>query len=171
LAMNAGAFGSETWNIVKSVTTIDRKGEVRTHDKNDFSVGYRTVKKPLDEWFISAILVLKPDKKHEGQNTLRELLNQRNETQPVGEASCGSVFRNPENTEPAAKLIESCGLKGKCIGEACISEKHANFIINTGKAKASDIERLIKHVQDSVYKKYQVSLIPEVQMIGEKIER
>ena len=167
LAMNAGAFGSEIWDIVQSVTTINRKGEVTTRNKNDYSVGYRTVKKPSDEWFISAIFVLKEDKNNVGKGILKNFLTSRNVTQPIGVASCGSVFRNPDNAEPAAILIDSCGLKGKCIGDACISEKHANFIINTGNASAKDVESLIQHVQDKVYQHYKVRLIPEVLITGE----
>jgi UDP-N-acetylmuramate dehydrogenase len=120
-----------------------------------------------DEWFISAVLELQTDMNNSGKEVIRELLNRRSETQPIGEASCGSVFRNPESGDSAAKLIDDCGLKGTCIGNACVSEKHANFIINTGNARASDIEKLILHVQEAVYEKYNVRLIPEVRIIGE----
>jgi UDP-N-acetylmuramate dehydrogenase len=166
LAMNAGAFGSETWDVVTSVKTINRSGEVSSRDKSAFQIAYRSVMQAAEEWFVSATLQLKPDRYQTGNNTLRELLARRSDTQPMGEASCGSVFRNPEATVPAAKLIEACGLKGKKIGMASVSVKHANFIINTGNASAADIEKLIAHVQQVVYEKYQIRLIPEVRVIG-----
>ncbi|MEX2354051.1 MAG: UDP-N-acetylmuramate dehydrogenase [Gammaproteobacteria bacterium] len=168
LAMNAGAFGSETWEIIKQVKTVNRKGEIHIRDKSEFTIAYRSVSGPEEEWFVSALAELPPDHNHTGNNTIRELLARRSETQPMGEASCGSVFRNPGSDTPAAKLIDSCGLKGKYTGQARISDKHANFIINTGTATAADIEALIKHVQEVVFEKYQVMLVPEVRVIGDK---
>lgn len=167
LAMNAGAFGSETWNIVNEVVTVNRKGEEQTRNKSDFIIAYRTVTKPFGEWFTSALLQLQPDIKQTANNTIREFLARRSQTQPIGEASCGSVFRNPDPEVSAARLIESCGLKGYSIGKASVSKKHANFIINEGYASASDIEKLIQHVQQLVYEKHNITLVPEVHMIGE----
>ena len=169
LAMNAGAFGSETWDIVRSIKSINRKGKEKVRNKDEFTIDYRSVAKPSDEWFLSAILELDSDINHIGQNKIRELLNRRIESQPIGEASCGSVFRNPDDKNPAAKLIDSCELKGKQIGNASVSEKHANFIINTGNASAKDIETLIYYIQDVVYEKYKIKLMPEVQIVGEEI--
>jgi len=168
LAMNAGAYGSETWNIVKQVVTVNRKGEVFTRASTDFVIAYRSVTGPAGEWFISALLELHPDIEQTGNNTLSEFLARRSQTQPMGEPSCGSVFRNPGPDMPAAKLIESCGLKGKSIGKASVSLKHANFIINQGNARASDIEKLIQHVQQVVYARHDIRLVPEVRMIGEE---
>lgn len=168
LAMNAGAYGSETWNIVEQVVTINRKGEVFTRLHTDFAIGYRSVTGPVGEWFISALLELQPDIEQTGNNTLSEFLARRSQTQPMGEPSCGSVFRNPRPDMPAAKLIESCGLKGKSIGMASVSMKHANFIINQGNARGSDIENLIQQVQQVVYERHGISLIPEVRMLGEE---
>ena len=169
LAMNAGAFGSETWDIVEQVVTVDRKGKQWTRQKSDFVVNYRSVAKPAGEWFIAAMVGLSPDIKQTGNNTIRELLTRRGMTQPMGEASCGSVFRNPGKDTPAAKIIEFCGLKGKRVGNACVSEKHANFIINLGNATASDIEELIQHVQQVVYEKHHITLVPEVHVVGDKV--
>lgn len=166
LAMNAGAWGSETWNLVKSVLTINRKGELHERDKSEFGISYRSVIKPAEEWFLSALLQLEPDINSTGSNTLSEFLSRRSQTQPMGEPSCGSVFRNPAPDMPAARLIEACGLKGFVIGNAAVSMKHANFIINQGKATAGDIERLIQHVQNVVSAKHNVTLVPEVRMIG-----
>ncbi len=167
LAMNAGAFGSETWNIVQQLVTVNRQGEEQTRNRADFIIAYRSVTKPAEEWFVAAMLELQPDIKQTANNTIREFLARRSQTQPVGEASCGSVFRNPGTEMPAARLIESCGLKGQSIGNASVSMKHANFIINQGNASASDIEKLIQHVQQVVFEKHNVSLVPEVRMIGE----
>jgi len=167
LAMNAGAYGSETWNVVKQVVTINRKGEVFTRATTDFVIGYRSVTGPVGEWFISALVELQADINQTGNNTISEFLARRSQTQPMGEPSCGSVFRNPGPDIPAAKLIEACGLKGKSIGMASVSLKHANFIINQGNARASDMEKLIQHVQQVVYERHSIRLVPEVRMIGE----
>jgi UDP-N-acetylmuramate dehydrogenase len=97
---------------------------------------------------------------------IRELLERRSQTQPTGVASCGSVFRNPPN-DHAARLIERAGLKGVCIGGACVSTKHANFILNTGKATAADLEALVRRVMGTVAQVHGVELIPEVRIVGE----
>ena len=167
LVMNAGAFGSEAWNIVKQVITVNRQGEERTRNKSDFIIAYRSVTRPMDEWFVSALLELQQDLNQSGKNTLSEFLGRRSKTQPMGEASCGSVFRNPSADMPAARLIDLAGLKACTIGQASVSTKHANFIINQGNASAGDIEALIKHVQEVVYEKNNINLVPEVLVIGE----
>ena len=97
---------------------------------------------------------------------MRELLERRKQTQPIGEWSCGSVFTNPPG-EHAARLIETAGLKGFRIGDASVSEKHANFIINHGTARAADIEALILHVQRTVAAVHHVELATEVRIVGE----
>ena len=165
LAMNAGAFGAETWDIVTEAETINRRGERRLLRRADLEIGYRTVKLPAGEWFISARLQLARATDSRGQERIRELLAQRAATQPMGEHSCGSVFRNPR-ADHAARLIQECGLKGKRIGGARVSEKHANFIINDGKASAADIERLIEFIAETVERQYGISLEKEVRIIG-----
>jgi UDP-N-acetylmuramate dehydrogenase len=166
LAMNAGAFGSEMWDIVVSVETIDRRGARKLRSADEFEVGYRSVNIAADEWFISAKLKLKNDEDKLARANIRELLAQRSNSQPLGERSCGSVFRNPDG-DYAARLIELCGLKGKRIGGACVSEKHANFIINTGAATSTDIESLILFIQEQVLRKFDVHLQTEVRIVGE----
>lgn len=166
LKMNAGAFGSETWQIVDSVEMIDRHGNLIQRSVDDFTVDYRSVKGPKDEWFVAANIRLKPGRSGESKSRVRDLLEKRNESQPVGTANAGSVFKNPPG-DFAARLIESCGLKGKRIGGAVVSDKHANFIINTGDATATDIEALILHVQEVVAEKTGVELQTEVHIIGE----
>ena len=165
LAMNAGAFGGETWHHVVAVETIDRHGREHARPATSFKATYRHVEMPEpDEWFVGAKLVFeKKPGVHESQ--VRELLAKRKATQPIGEWSGGSTFTNPPN-DHAARLIEVSGLKGKRIGDASVSQKHANFIINHGQAKAADIEGLIAHVQETVEKLQGVRLNPEVRIVG-----
>ena len=164
LAMNAGAHGSETWERVRSVRTIDRRGELHERNSDDYQIAYRSVSGPADEWFIEAELGFEPDA-NPSMETLKDMLARRKDTQPLGLPSCGSVFRNPPG-DHAARLIESCGLKGCRIGEAEVSDKHANFIINRGEATALDVENLILHVQQTVADATGVKLIPEVRVVG-----
>jgi len=166
LAMNAGAFGGETWDIVESVKMIDRKGNISTYTPDNFKISYRHVEKPDEEWFLSAVLRLQKGDAKASQQAIKDLLAKRSGTQPTQQPNAGSVFRNPAG-DYAARLIESCGLKGVCIGGACVSDKHANFIVNTGTATASDIENLIIHVQDVVEKETGVFLQREVHIIGQ----
>ena len=168
LAMNAGAFGGETWDIVAAVETVNRRGEKFSRVKADYRIGYRSVRASAEEWFISAELHLLEGGNDAGENNIRELLARRARTQPMGEASCGSVFRNPEG-DHAARLIEASGLKGVHVGKACVSDKHANFIINTGGASAADIEELIMLVKDTVRAKQGVLLREEVKILGDRI--
>ena len=163
LAMNAGAFGGETWPLVREVETVDRDGTVRTRPASDYRTAYRSVTPPAEgEWFLAATLELAP---HVDETAMREMLERRRRTQPIGEWSCGSVFTNPPG-DHAARLIEACGLKGLRIGGAVVSEKHANFILNEGEARASDIEQLIGRVQDEVRRRHGVTLHPEVRVVG-----
>jgi UDP-N-acetylmuramate dehydrogenase len=166
LAMNAGAFGGETWNLVRAVQTVDRHGRLRRRIPEDFRIAYRSVQGPADEWFVSAELQLQPGDAQASRTGIRELLARRSATQPTQQPSCGSVFRNPPG-DHAARLIESAGLKGRSIGGACVSEKHANFIINTGTATATDLESLIVLVQDTVERQHGVRLQTEVRIVGE----
>ncbi|MDP7553176.1 MAG: UDP-N-acetylmuramate dehydrogenase [Candidatus Thioglobus sp.] len=162
LAMNAGAFGSEIWQYVVSVRTINLAGKIQQRDKSDFVIDYRSVThNHVDEFFISAQFDFDLE---EANDNVRDLLHKRNSTQPIGLASCGSVFKNP-NGNYAAKLIEESGLKGYCIGGACVSEKHANYIINQDNASSSDIEKLILHIQNTVKTLHKVELEPEIIII------
>jgi UDP-N-acetylmuramate dehydrogenase len=168
LAMNAGAFGGETWRHVVDVETIDRHGEVHSRPASEFQWSYRQVTPPAkDEWYVGAKLTFERNKTTNDAQ-IRELLERRKAAQPIGEWSCGSVFTNPEG-DHAARLIDTAGLKGFRIGDAAVSEKHANFIINHGKATAADLENLIRHVQETVEKVHRVSLHPEVRIVGEAV--
>jgi UDP-N-acetylmuramate dehydrogenase len=173
LAMNAGCYGSETWQFVSEVSTIDRRGALRTRTPADFELGYRHVALksagPLgeNEWFVEARFEFPPGDGARSRDRIRQLLARRIATQPLGLPNAGSVFRNPEGHH-AARLIEMCGLKGHAIGGACISEKHANFIVNPGgRARASDIECLISHAREAVKQSFGIDLVPEVRIVGE----
>lgn len=167
LAMNAGAFGSETWSFVQSVTTLDRQGNLHQRKPDEFSIAYRSVKTDRREWFVAAELKFEKTDSSEAADKIRALLAKRNETQPIGEPSCGSVFRNPEG-DFAARLIETAGLKGYRLGGAQVSEKHANFIINADNASAKDIEQLIRLVQETVQQKHGIDLHTEVVILGDQ---
>lgn len=165
LAMNAGCFGGETWPHVVKVETIDRQGKIKVRTPLDFTVGYRHVVRPEDEWFIAGHFQLASGDKEKSLALIRSLLERRNATQPTGTANSGSVFRNPPG-EFAGRLIETCGLKGKQQGGAQVSHKHANFILNEGNASSHDIETLILDIINIVKDKTGVLLVPEVLIIG-----
>ena len=191
LAMNAGCYGGETWDIVTRVNTIDRSGALHERTPAHYRVGYRTVAlkaeggrrkdamksnakihpssfipPPSEEWFVAATFRLRPGDGEESRKKIKELLTRRIASQPLGQPNAGSVFRNPPG-EYAARLIEACGLKGHAIGGAMISEKHANFIVNAGGARAADIEALIDAAQSAVKQKFGIELEREVRIIGE----
>jgi len=166
LTMNAGAFGGDTWALVRSVETLDREGHQHHRSLADYEISYRSVKGPENEWFIAATLCLHASGDKDTQEKIKALIEKRNTTQPIGLPSCGSVFRNPPD-DYAARLIEEAGWKGFCEGNACVSEKHANFIINQGNATAQAIENLILKIQASIKEKYNIELIPEVRIVGE----
>lgn len=167
LAMNAGAFGSETWERVRWVEMLETDGQVRRYQPADFEIAYRSVKPPqAGGLFLAAELGFAAGDPAAEAQAVKDLLRQRRASQPVGQPSCGSVFRNPPG-DHAARLIEAAGLKGHRIGGAQIAEKHANFILNTGEASAADIEQLIGYAQATVAERFGVELQPEVRIIGE----
>ena len=170
LAINAGAHGGETWQWVCTVETLDRHGERHLRTPQDYHIGYRSVQPRAagEEWFVAAHFRLAPGVSAAISARIKQLLEKRNQTQPVNQPNAGSVFRNPPG-DHAARLIESCGLKGLRIGGACVSDKHANFIINTGTATAADIEALIKKMADTVQQKCNVQLVAEVRVVGESV--
>lgn len=191
LTMNAGAFGGETWEWVKEVALINRAGQCLVRTPEEYNIGYRTVKmreslqreslqreslqrdeslqrESLEqpEAFVGAIFeFIRTDK--DGLADIKNLLRKRSASQPIGTFNCGSVYRNPEG-DYAARLIEACGLKGRQIGGAQISEKHANFIINIGNARSDDIEQLMSLIESAVLNKFNIALHAEVRILGEK---
>lgn len=182
LAMNAGCYGGETWDIVAHVLTVDRAGRTRARTREDYEIDYRHVRLKgegggrkeededdqgdrTEEWFVATSFRLRRGSGAESRRKITELLRQRIATQPLGEPNAGSVFRNPKGTY-AARLIEDCGLKGRAIGNAMISDKHANFIVNRGGARAADIEALILLAEHSVREKFGIVLEREVRIVG-----
>jgi UDP-N-acetylmuramate dehydrogenase len=167
LAMNAGCYGSETWDIVTRAVTIDRRGALHERQKEEYEISYRHCRIAKEEWFVGAYFRLQPGDGDASRARIKEFLARRIATQPLQLPNAGSVFRNPPG-DHAARLIESCGLKGLQRGGARVSEKHANFIVNPeGAASAADIEWLILEVQRTVLEKAGVTLVPEVRIVGE----
>jgi UDP-N-acetylmuramate dehydrogenase len=170
LAMNAGCYGGETWDIVERVATINRQGRIVQRGRDEYDLGYRhcALKTRGEEWFAAAWFSLESGDGNASRAAMKELLARRIATQPLSLPNAGSVFRNPPQ-DYAARLIESCGLKGFERGRARVSEKHANFIVNPkGAARASDIEWLIGHIQRVVYESKGVQLATEVRIVGEQ---
>lgn len=182
LAMNAGCYGVETWEIVEQVQTINRAGRLRERMAAAYEIGYRHVAlKPEartpakeqkignfsdEEWFVGGYFKLMSGEEAASRRKIKDLLARRINSQPLNLPNAGSVFRNPPG-DWAARLIESCGLKGLCIGGAMVSPKHANFIVNTGAATAADIEAVIMAVRKTVKEQTGVELQTEIRAIGD----
>ncbi|MFI4978970.1 MAG: UDP-N-acetylmuramate dehydrogenase [Nevskiales bacterium] len=172
LAMNAGCYGSETWNHVERVLMIDRHGALVERTPNEFVIAYRHagLREVCDEWFAAAWLRLPAGDGMASRERIDSLLKQRISSQPLQLPNAGSVFRNPPG-DHAARLIEAAGLKGYAVGGARVSEMHANFVVNPqNEATASEIEMLIGQVQAKVREKFGVELHLEVRIVGEKVE-
>jgi UDP-N-acetylmuramate dehydrogenase len=170
LAMNAGCYGGETWDHVAEVEVLTRRGAFERRLPQDYVIGYRSVvsrRGAGDVAFTAAWFGFPPGSGAYARGRIKALLTHRIATQPLGLPNAGSVFRNPEG-DHAARLIESCGLKGHAIGGARVSERHANFIVNAeGLATAADVEALIEHVRAVVRRQTGIDLEPEIRIIGE----
>lgn len=169
LAMNAGCYGGETWNVVARVQVITRSGEIIERTPAEYEVAYRHVAKrgeQAEEFFVGAWFRLEAGDGEQSRQEIKDLLARRIGSQPLNLPNAGSVFRNPPG-DHAARLIQACGLKGLQIGGARVSEKHANFISNMGGATAGDIERLIGAVQAKVLAETGVQLQCEVRIVGD----
>ncbi|MFT4045500.1 MAG: UDP-N-acetylmuramate dehydrogenase [Solimonas sp.] len=167
LAMNAGAHGGETWDVVSEVEIMRRDGSTAWLPNGAFRHAYRHVEMPADMiGFVAARFVFKADVDGNAEADMKAWLARRKATQPVGRPTAGSTFRNPPG-DHAARLIESAGLKGHRIGGAEVSTLHANFIVTDETARAADVERLIAHIQNTVFDKTGIRLEPEVRMVGE----
>lgn len=164
---NAGAFGSDTSEALIDVTLVDLNGDVWTQDRASLSYSYRTSALQgtpiicLRARFRGvsgdrAVVVAK----------IKEMANQRIAKQPLAQPNTGSIFRNPEG-DHAGRLIEAAGLKGVRIGGAQVSEKHANFIVNTGDATAADVWALMQRCVSEVRERFSIELVPEVERVGE----
>jgi UDP-N-acetylmuramate dehydrogenase len=169
LAMNAGCYGCETWQKVQRVQVLTRSGELLERTPDEYEIGYRHValKKAGEEFFVGAWLTLETGDVAAAHQEIKALMEKRSASQPLQLPNAGSVFRNPPGGH-AAQLIEGCGLKGKRRGGAQVSEKHANFIVNTDAATAADIEDLINEVRMTVLQQTGVDLHPEVRIVGER---
>ena len=168
LAMNAGCYGGETWDVIERVVTIDRRGEVRTRARTEYDIGYRHCARRagVEEWFAGAWFELRRGDGNASRAAMKDFLARRIATQPLSLPNAGSVFTNPPG-DHAARLIEACGLKGFERGGARVSEKHANFIVNLSDATAADIEQLIALMRVTVKQQHGVDLQQEVRIIGE----
>ena len=187
LTMNAGCYGGETWAVVERVQTIDRLGALHDISIVEYEIGYRHVERIGDqglriecgsdpqssilnpasqEFFVGAWFRLQQGDGEISRKEIKALLSKRINSQPLSLPNAGSVFRNPPG-DHAARLIDASGLKGKKIGGAQVSEKHANFIVNVDHATAADIENLIEEVRAVVKQKTGIELHPEVRIVGE----
>lgn len=167
LAMNAGCHGEETWGRVDAAAVIAQGGVAETRRPDAFSISYRNVRAADAPLFVGAWFCFMESESAAVRRKLKELLQRRSETQPLGAATAGSVFCNPPG-DYAGRLIEQCGLKGARVGGASVSTKHANFIVNDGGATAANIEELISLVRHRVADSTGVALRPEVRIVGKE---
>ncbi len=167
VAMNAGAFGGDTWSLIKRIECLDRDGNLQWIDKKDIVHDYRHVELPAEHWVLGAEIQVNPIQGLDLARRIRELLKTRSLSQPVQSANAGSVFKNPPE-DYAARLLEEAGMKGQRMGGAIISHKHANFILNEGSATAADIEALIELAKTTVFDRFGVKLEPEVRIVGQQ---
>jgi UDP-N-acetylmuramate dehydrogenase len=166
LAMNAGAHGGETWDVVNEVEVMFRDGRCEWLPRPAFHYAYRHVENPAGMiGFIAARFRFAPDVDGTAEKDMKEWLARRKATQPVGKPSAGSTFRNPPG-DHAARLIEVCGLKGYRIGGAMVSTLHANFILTDDSARAADVEALIAHIVAVVQQQQGVALQTEIRIVG-----
>jgi len=166
LAMNAGAWGVEMKDIVLSVTLMKEDGEVVERSRGKLRFSYRKLALPPSWVIIRGRFQLKKGKKEEILDKVKSYSEMRRRTQPLDYPSAGSIFKNPAEG-PAGKWIEEAGLKGFRMGQAMVSDRHANFIVNLGKATAEEILHLIEWVEKRVYEVKGISLEREVKVVGE----
>lgn len=167
IVMNAGAWGYEIGNLVESVTLMDNCGNVFSEKGENIGFTYRGWSMAQNILLLSATFALTPGDRENIKSTCKKFQELRKKNQPVAEYSAGSFFKNPPE-HSAGRLIDEAGLKGYSIGGAKISEKHANFIVNTGEASAADILDLMRYVQEKVYKRFGIRLEPEVHILGDE---
>lgn len=167
ITMNAGAYGGEIKDCIVSATVVNQNGDILTLTKEQLQLGYRESIIQKEPYIVvEAKFEFEKGQVEEIQGKMAELNKQRREKQPLEFPSAGSTFKRPEG-HFAGKLIMDAGLAGYQVGDIKVSEKHCGFVVNVGKGTAADVRKLMDHVRDIVYEKYQVKLDPEVRMIGE----
>lgn len=166
LAMNAGAWGAELKDVLRSITLMKDDGEVVERSRPRLKFSYRRLDLPSSWIILKGRFQLKKGKKEEILERVKSYSEMRKRTQPLDYPSAGSIFRNPQGG-PAGKWIEEAGLKGFRMGQAMISDRHANFIINLGKATAEEVIDLMELVERKIYEKRGISLEREVKVVGE----
>ena len=166
LVMNAGAYGSEFAKIVEHVEALSAAGEAVHFSRGAMTFSYRDSQLPVGTVVTRVTLRLDHAETAEVSSKLRELVGKRKSSQPSGFPNSGSMFRNPPG-DFAGRIIEAAGLKGKRMGQAQIAERHANFIVNLGGAKADDVRRLMDLARSEVKRQFGVELIAEVRLVGE----
>jgi UDP-N-acetylmuramate dehydrogenase len=166
ICMNAGTAAGEIGDVVDSVTLISPDGTLVTRGREEIGFGYRTSNIPAGHVVLDAKIILRHGDRERIKARVMEIQDTRKQRQPWGFPSAGSVFKNPQE-EAAGKLIEAAKLKGKKVGDAQVSDKHANFIVNLGKAKAKDVVALMEIVKQTVLDVHGVRLEPEIKIIGE----
>ena len=166
VCMNAGTSLGEMGDVVESVTLVTPDGETVTRSREEMGFGYRASSVPEGHVVLEVRIVLRRDEKEKIKARVKDLQDKRKKFQPWGLPSAGSVFKNPQE-ESAGKLIENAGLKGATIGGAQVSDKHGNFIVNTGKATAADVLALMDLIRGKVLENHGVRLEPEIKIIGE----
>jgi UDP-N-acetylmuramate dehydrogenase len=166
LVMNAGAYGSEFERVVDEVMGVTGEGQTVRFTRAEIIFTYRGSSLPAGMVVTQACLRLRKGKASQVSTKLQELVAKRKSSQPSGYPNSGSMFRNPAG-DFAGRLIEAVGLKGKKIGQSQISERHANFIVNLGGAKAEDVRQLMDFARKEVKKQFDVDLLPEVRLLGD----
>jgi UDP-N-acetylmuramate dehydrogenase len=166
ICMNAGTARGEIGDVIESVGLISPDGVLLTKGRDDMGFGYRTSSIPVGHLVLDVRMIVRRDDREKIKGQIRELIDVRKQRQPWGLANAGSVFKNPHE-ESAGRLIEATGLKGRTVGDAQVSEKHANFIVNRGNAKAADVLKLMEIMQQAVLDAHGVRLEPEIKIIGE----
>lgn len=168
IKMNAGAYGSEIKEVVKETTYIDFDGNIKIINNNEHNFSYRnSIFSKIDGIIIKTVIELPKGNLEEIENKMKKNISSRNEKQPLDKPNAGSTFKRGEGFI-TAKLIDECGLKGYKIGGAEVSTKHAGFVVNAGEATSKDILDLIEYIKKEVNKKFNVSIEPEIQIVGEE---
>jgi UDP-N-acetylmuramate dehydrogenase len=166
LLMNAGAFGGEIGNVVSGIVAVDPDAGERYLPRAELRFGYRRFDLPPQLIVTHVDFALAPGEPQEIRTRMADAKRKRDAKQPLGLPNAGSIFRNPPG-EYAGRLIEAVGLKGRRVGGAMISDRHANFIVNVGAATAADVKQLMDEVADTVWQARAIRLVPEIKLVGD----